>query len=256
MEFILKSHLKRSLLFIVTVTTLRADLALFWWQPKEGSNFGDELSRVLIERMIHRTPKKSLENRPRLLAIGSIVHFAKDGDTIRGSGINGKHLNKKDYPFKQIDIRAVRGPLTRNFLLELGFEVPEVYGDPALLLPYFFPEFKKNPIREYLIIPHISEMHFFRPDPHVAYPTEPWHQIVQKIVESKKVISSSLHGVIVAEAFGIPAILLRLTDHEPLFKFIDYYQGTGRNTFNYARSIKETLHMPTEQGPVFNFSNL
>lgn len=42
-----------------------------------------------------------------------------------------------------LDIRSVRGPVTRNILMDLGYDVPSVYGDPAILLPLFY-----NPIVE------------------------------------------------------------------------------------------------------------
>lgn len=183
----------------------------------------------------------------KLLAIGSILHFAKDGDVIWGSGINGKHLKRSHYSFNELDVRAVRGPLTRGFLQKLGITVPEVYGDPALLFPYFFPEFYKQPKRKYLIIPHISEIDMFPEDDSVVYPTEPWEVVVQKITESEFVISSSLHGIIIAEAFGIPARLLRVTGYEPLYKYRDYYLGTGRKGFRYARSVNEALIMGGEK---------
>ncbi len=60
-------------------------------------------------------------------------------------------------------MRAVRGPLTRQFLMDMGIDCPKIYGDPALLLPKLFPEFKKseNPTKEYIIIPHHSDEHLF-----------------------------------------------------------------------------------------------
>ncbi|MBS0628650.1 MAG: polysaccharide pyruvyl transferase family protein [Verrucomicrobia bacterium] len=238
-------------------SSLSADIHLFWWEPDNGSlNFGDTLSMVLVERIGEIKIKKALPNEGKLLGIGSIIHFAIDGDCVWGSGINGKHLDNKDYHFKNLDVRCVRGPLTRSFLMSLGINVPEIYGDPALLLPFYFPEFKKSPKRAYIIIPHISEMELFGSSEYVVHPTEPWEEIIQKIIESKFVISSSLHGIIVAEAFGIPARLLRVTENEPLFKFTDYYMGTGREKFEYACSIYEALRMGGESPPVFSAQKL
>jgi len=125
-----------------------------------------------------------------------------------------------------------------------------VYGDPALLIPYFFPEFKKkiNPNYEYIIIPHYSEIQLFPKSefPNVVYPTDPWNVVIRKILASKFVISSSLHGIVVAEAYGIPARYLRITETEPLYKYLDYYLGTNRADFQYATSIEEALEMGGE----------
>ncbi len=227
-----------------------ADIPLFWWKEGGFVNFGDMLSLKLVER-ITNTPvrfynKKPCHQEKKLLALGSIFFFAYDDDIVWGSGINGKTLHKKHYHFTNLDVRAVRGPLTRQFLLDhFDIEAPSIYGDPALLLPYLFPEFRKKeePAFDYVIIPHYSEEKLFRQLSYenVVYPTEPWDQVIEKILNSKFVISSALHGVIVAEAFGIPARLLRISENESIFKYRDYYLGTNRSLFYPATSIEEAL---------------
>ena len=67
--------------------------------------------------------------------------------------------------------------------------------------------------------------------------------VVKKILEAKFVVSGSLHGIVVAEAFGIPARLLRVTEVEHLFKYEDYYAATGRKEFKIAYSLDEALLM-------------
>lgn len=245
-------------LFILLSSQLPAEehgLPLYYWQQKQFVNFGDFISLKLVERIVdrpvevfYRHPKNI---RKKLLAIGSILSFAVDNDVIWGSGINGKLMRKDQYSFTNLDIRAVRGPLTRQFLIDnFGIISPEVYGDPALLFPYFFPEFRRseNPSEEYIVIPHYLELKMFPKEgnPHIVYPTDPWEEIIRRILDSKFVIASSLHGIIVAEAYGIPARMLKVTDHEPLFKYIDYYLGTNRPDFTYATSVDEALMMGGE----------
>jgi pyruvyltransferase len=230
-------------------------IPLYYWSPDQLENFGDYISLKLLERITHEHAvpfgrQPYLDYRTKLLAIGSILHFANHQDIVWGSGINGKHLNKEDYRFTQLDVRAIRGPLSRQFLMEnFSIKCPEIYGDPALLFPTFFPEFKKskNPLYTYIVIPHSSEEHLFsRDDPHIVFPTDPWDIVIEKILESQFVISSSLHGIVIAEAYGIPARLLKITENEPLFKYEDYYLGTGRSEFKYATSIKKALKMGGE----------
>lgn len=230
-------------------------LPLYYWQQKAFVNFGDYLSLQLVERIVNG-PVNVHQNHPsfnvkKLLAIGSILSFGKDGDVIWGSGINGKLLKKKDYDFSHLDVRAVRGPLTRSFLKEhFQIESPEIYGDPALLIPYLFPEFvrKSEPKNKYICIPHYTENKYYPKDlfSNIVYATDPWDQVIQQILDSEMVISSSLHGIIVAEAFGIPARMLRITETEPLFKYEDYYLGTNRTSFEFATSIEEALQMGGE----------
>jgi pyruvyltransferase len=225
-------------------------LPLYYWQTDAFVNFGDYLSLKLVERIVGQsieTPKKMTQQK--LLAIGSILTKASNGDIIWGSGI--KRTTIADYKFTNLDVRAVRGPITRKFITEnFNIQCPEVYGDPALLLPYFFPEFKKkkSPTYDYIIIPHYSEQKLFPKSKfkNVVYPTDPWDQVIEKILDSKFVISSSLHGLIIADAYQIPARMLRLTDHEPLLKYQDYYQGTNRPNFLFAKSVEEALKMGGE----------
>lgn len=230
-------------------------LPLFWWGEDPEINFGDYISLKIVERMVEGPiryyRKKPKTKEKKLLALGSIFYFANDNDVIWGSGINGKTLDKKHYSFNALDVRAVRGPLTRRFLMEnFGIECPRIYGDPALLFPYLFPEFHRQryPSREYIVIPHYRELKQFPKSeyPSAVYPTEPWNEVVEKILDSKFVISSSLHGIIIAEAYGIPARYLRIKDGENLFKYQDYYEGTGRPNFQYAESIEEALRMGGE----------
>lgn len=231
-------------------------LMLYYWNENPAVNFGDYLSVKLVERIIQRevvtSPKKPPKDIRKLLAIGSILYFARDNDVVWGSGTNGKKPYRKDYSFTSLDVRAVRGPLTRAFLWEtFGIPCPETYGDPALLFPYLFPEFKRSlqPSYSYVVIPHYSEEKMFPKNkfPNVVYPTEPWDEVITKILDSEFVISSSLHGIIIAEAYGIPARMLRVTENEPLLKYQDYYQGTNRPDFRFATSIEDALALGGEK---------
>ena len=165
--------------------------------------------------------------------------------------MNGKRMDPAIYRFSDLDVRAIRGPMTRRFLIDVfGVDCPETYGDPALLVPYFFPEFKRkeNPRHEFIIIPHYSDIPLFPKSlgEHIIYPTDLWSDVIENILDSKFVISSSLHGLVLAEAFGIPARYVRVSENEPLFKYQDYYLGTNRPDFQYATSIDEALQMGGE----------
>ncbi|GAA0533919.1 polysaccharide pyruvyl transferase family protein [Pigmentiphaga daeguensis] len=193
----------------------------------------------------------------RLLAIGSILHFAKDGDVIWGSGVNGK-IPESTHQFKKLDVRAVRGPLTRKFLRERSIPVPEVYGDPALLLPILFPSrFQKTKkTRKLAVVPNLHDLNLIQHDESLISPLLPWHQVVDAIVGSELVVSTSLHGLIIAEAFGVPARYLRLSETESLFKFEDYYRGTGRSNIPYARTLQEAIKMDEMPPPAIDYQSL
>ncbi len=221
--------------------------SFFWWKGGAGANFGDDLSRVIVERILGFSVecRDYITERKNMMAIGSILHYAQDDDVIWGSGF--REDPSLEDRFKYLDVRSVRGPRTRDFLLKKGIDCPEVYGDPAILMAHLFPEFKKEePIYDYIIMPTMCEQKLFGSYKNVVFPEEPWDEIVKKITQSKLVISSSLHGIIVAESFGIPARLLRMVWIEPLLKYQDYYESTGRPNFRYATSVQEALEMGGE----------
>jgi pyruvyltransferase len=243
--------------FVGFFKTSAEEPVLYRWKPDDGwDNFGDALSQPLVERILGRNVKTS-GSQKRVFAIGSILHSAINGDTIWGSGVMTGWLPECiNQDQMNLDIRAVRGPLTRDMLLSRGINCPPIYGDPALLFGVLFPEFKKNPQRKYIVIPHASETHLFRSDPNFVSPRDPWETVIQKIVESEFVIASSLHGIIVAEAYGIPARMLLATNHLQFFKYKDYYYGTGRPSFQYATSIEEALRMGGEKPPICDLDML
>lgn len=224
--------------------------ALYWWQPKNGEvNVGDYLSKVTVDAVLALRDLHLLQKRDksrRLFAIGSVLHNARDGDTVWGSGINGK-IPQAQHRFRALDVRAVRGPLTRQVLMERGIPVPEVYGDPALLMPLLFRKeligtAKRN---AFVVIPHFNES----PEKYAAYrqqlvlPTSKPLAFVAALLGAEKVVSSSLHGVILAEAYGIPAVYLDNGNGEHPFKYDDYYQGTGRKKWHAGHSVEECLDL-------------
>lgn len=247
LSVIVQFHVIISMIFLQNSFCHATEDTMYWWQSRQP-NFGDYLSKVIVERMLGRpVTYRSLNSKERLLlAAGSILHYARDGDVIWGSGFRENPVEENR--FHKIDVRAVRGPITRNYLIQMGVDCPKVYGDPAVLMSYLFPEFKKQqPIYDYIIIPNIGEKDCFILYKNVVLPTEPWAEIIDKILKSRLVISSSLHGLIVAESFGVPARLLKMTWLEKLIKYEDYYQSTNRPDFQYALSVQEALKMGGER---------
>ena len=74
----------------------------------------------------------------------------------------------------------------------------------------------------------------------ISIRTRDYESFISQIVKSKRVISSSLHEIILAETYNIPAVLLLKEDHS-LFKYEDWYKSTGREEIVVAHSIEEAL---------------
>lgn len=231
-------------------------IPLCFWQPSIKThgftvNFGDSLFDLICERVVGRHVKVVgiSYSGPKLLLGGSVLQACRDGDIIWGVGLRDPAM---PMPFRKLDVRAVRGPLTRAFLASSkGIHCPEVYGDPALLLPRLFPEWIWQPERNKVgFIPHYRDIAFVKDVPpgiDVILPTSPPRTVVDRILRCEYIVSSSLHGLIVAEAFGIPSRWVRLTELEPIWKFYDYYLSTNRAP-SFARTLQEALDLGGQKG--------
>jgi len=223
-------------------------IRLYQWEAHP--NFGDQISKVIVEGISKNKVKiVSSSESNKLLAVGSILQFAKNGDILWGTGLhpNPKLLKLID-SLKKLDVRAVRGPITRDFLLKKGISCPKIYGDPGILMPLIYPK-KPKPKKEYGIIPHIFERKLFENFDYIDG-TENWKKVINQILKCKKIISSSLHGIIIAEAYGIPAVWLKSKSREDL-KYIDYYRATGRN-IKPVTSLKEAIKSKGNLLPSFD----
>ncbi len=224
------------------------------------NNFGDLLGPMIVDRLLDmKGLKNSEEDGRRLLTVGSILAKAQNNDTIWGTGVLG-NMPLKFYNFDNLDVRAVRGPLTRRFLKEkFSIDSPEVYGDPAQLTPLLFPEVLENasgkPKFPLTIIPHFMEFKHHKKNPNVISPQRPVFEVLDRIARSEFVVSSSLHGVILAESFGVKAQLYQ-SKNEHIFKYQDYYEGSGRSQFTMCSSIEEAIKQGGEILPNFNNEDL
>ena len=232
-------------------------IRLFWWNEvklmhKSKENYGDLIGKYLVEKISGKkvrfvNPKKwSILNyfQPIYITAGSILAHANEKCIVWGSGII-----QKDQQVKNAQFLAVRGPQTRKRLLELGYKVPEIYGDPALLLPnYYHPTKEKK--YQLGIVPHYNDYkmvkQWYSKDTSIKIidlMTLDVEQTTNEFLKCEYIISSSLHGLIVAHAYGIPAVWVKFSDK--LFgdgiKFQDYFESVGIKNYR-AIEIKHQLN--------------
>lgn len=209
-------------------------------------SFEDELSKIIVEKLAKKEVPHS-ETSPKLLAIGSILHCANDGDIIWGTGLHGPDNH---YNFNTLDIRALRGQITSAFVKTKSIPDPKIYGDPAILLPRLF-DFEYHPRPCVAIIPHITDIQKVKmmlSNLNFNYcfidPTEHYEQVIQKLLHCSFVVSSSLHALIVADVYMVPFRWMRLPGTvEPEYKYHDYFLSTGRFDPKAAKSIEEALEL-------------
>lgn len=245
-----------------SITKVKAALRLqhknYFWNPKDNTpNIGDYLAFETVCFFLNLRDGHALDiDKGKILSIGSVLHFAKDNDVIWGTGRNGK-ISDKRHKFKHLDVRAVRGPLTKKFLQERGIEAPNTFGDPGILAPFIYPSDILNPMNEkktedFLIVPQLNDDQsiYNNFETKLVSPRQLPGNFLSKLTKANRVIASSLHGLILAEAYGIPATFFNSGSGETLFKYEDYYKGTGRETFAIGHSIEECLEIaPTPPIP-------
>ena len=177
----------------------------FWYV---SSNFGDALAPWLVERIAGKrcVYVPQVEPAPKFLVTGSILGEAKNEHCICwGVGFG----SMTDSCHVYADIRAVRGPISQARALICGAKCPPVYGDPAVLLPRLYTP--PTPARRYRlgIVPHFVDhaqaygVYETSPDVLVVDILKPIEQVIDAITSCDAVVSSSLHGLIVAVAYGI-----------------------------------------------------
>ena len=240
------------------------EIPLFYWSEikfifREKENYGDLLSKYLVEKISDKPvkfvhPKKQpwyKRNKTNFLAVGSILHHADKHSIVWGSGIIDH-----EQEIAEADFRAVRGPQTRDFLLKLGYSCPEKYGDPALLLPkYYYPEVVKK--YKIGIVPHYHDyktaVEFFQDKPGIKVIdllTMDVEETTREILSCKNIISSSLHGLIVAHAYKIPALWVEFSDK--IFgngiKYQDYFESLKlpyykADFIETGKSVEELLQL-------------
>jgi pyruvyltransferase len=217
------------------------------------NNFGDIITPFILE---HLTKKKIIRiSYPRFcfgahyFVVGSILDRATKDTIVWGSGFIS---NNDKCCEKPKEIRSVRGPLTRNELLCQGIDCPEVYGDPALLLPlYYFPKIHKK--YKIGIIPHyadknnswITKLKNNQDIKIIDIQVNSPINLINEVLQCESIASSSLHGIIVADAYNIPSIWVEFSNkvYGNGFKFIDYFMSVGRTDRKPIHIVEDTSVM-------------
>ena len=222
-----------------------------WCDRETDVNLGDYLSEVIVRWLCEKNGilfEKKIPERKHLYAIGSILQMGYQNATVWGTGFAFELGKLRAFPHRRrnLDIKCVRGPLTRNTLIQLGFNCPEIYGDPGVLMPMIYRP-REAAHMDYVIIPHYSVEDKTRSeygtDRIISMNTKDYASVIDRICASDKVISSSLHGIILAEAYGIPAVFYQDREQRFNYKYEDWYQSTGRSLNHICMSVEEAIKL-------------
>lgn len=220
-------------------------------------NFGDELTRNVLEYATGRKVVWSAPDKADVVAIGSILelYMRRSGHAkIWGTGLRGEvpaHL-VESYRAHSDSILAVRGPHSRA---ELGLPDDTPIGDAGLLAAAIIDGSRPRNTGKIVLIPHFRVWNTSegrqeirdarRLGMEVVPPTLHPLSVIKKVAAARLVLSSSLHGVIVAHSVGTPTQLLTVSDSgvEPQFKYGDYFASMQmQNTAMSMSSARSDLN--------------
>lgn len=240
-------------------------LPLWWMETPYPGNFGDILNPYIVEKLSGIPPRWVPKGKGNFaLVIGSVIKFATKDAVVWGSG-TPRMTDKLEPDARYL---AVRGPLTRQLVLQSGGHCPEIYGDAAWFLPKLYtpkPTGKKHRLG---LIRHFANDGDIDCAPEVKLISvmrggySGIEAFIDEIHECSAVLTTSLHGLIVCHAYGIPARWCEVPDATVGLpgdgtKFHDYMMSVGlepeapyllpRGTTVNESMIGEAYRLPRRQ---------
>ena len=196
-----------------------------YWIP--STNFGDTITPFLFPGIVY---DHSREKR-HIIGSGSILNHANENSVVWGAGVawDEEVING------DCEILGVRGPVTAEICKAQGIKAKPI-GDPGYLLPELvsYSNLKSFTLG---IVPHYVDTHLLTevvdPSINVINVLRPVGEVVREIAKCQAVLSSSLHGLIVSDALGIPSAWCEFSDEVmgDGTKFNDHNAFVGRDAY-------------------------
>jgi pyruvyltransferase len=222
----------------------RGPLRTYFWAGHR--NFGDRLTLVLLQKLgIEATwaPAKEAE----FVGCGSVLSHLPRGwnGTVWGTG-KARKSDKVD--LSRATVLALRGKLSA-----VGIAGSYTLGDPGLLANLLAEPTGEVPLG---IVPHWEDHTLSRKwKGEVIDVTADPLDVVRHIARCQRIVSSSLHGLIVADALGIPRrweVFAKIQGNG--FKFRDHGTVVGAfepqvwNPVPKVRQVQDDLRAALERG--------
>jgi pyruvyltransferase len=208
------------------------NLKFYQEYPNVGDAFSLDVAKHYFSANVVPCSERALAV-PNLMLVGSLLRYADAFSHICGAGFISTEPRHMLQAVPK-SVNCVRGPLTQRLLEKQGVVCPPVYADPGILAPVIYPQ-------------TLSSSNMIGVIPHYVDAGSPWIKGCQQkglkiinvfspletffadINQCQIILSSSLHGIIFAHAYGKPALWIELSDKitGKGFKFYDYYLSVG-----------------------------
>jgi len=203
-----------------------------------SNNIGDSMNYWLANKItgkpVHFVPRES--DQRKFICVGSILNWADSCSIVWGAGL----ANQTDTVNPDASILSTRGPVSTQIAKEHGAVVvfKEQYGDPALLASKYYRGRMGCRNTKVGLIPHYADLHAIQSVDHnfkIINVFDPIEKIVDEIKKCQVILSSSLHGLILADAYGVPNRHIKISD---------YVLGDGLKFYDYFLSVNRTYTLP------------
>jgi len=229
-------------------------------------NFGDSINRIFFDLLTGESLEyHNNHDTTHYHCTGSILRLVNENSLVYGTGFisqnddlgapNGSKFTNEVYKVPKLII-SVRGPLTRQKLINMGVMCPENYGDPLILFPLVYHNDQISEIKGKIgIIPHYHDMNHINVHTlmnnlkktnqveliNICTGLE-YKRFIDKILSCEYIISSSLHGLIMGIVYKKKTILVEFSNNVfgNLFKFNDFF-GSIDITYKVKNVYDETL---------------
>ena len=217
---------------------MSAALKTFWWRWKypHRLNFGDELTAPLLERLTGRRVTWAAPDRCDIVGAGSVVQMILRRQGENQPRVWGSGFIREPAPGEKparLDLLAVRGRSTLGRVENLAPREIAL-GDPGILAPLLLDGRVKK--RYALgVIPHyhdvsspvVAQLRALGAGVRIIDVAWTPQEVAREIAACDAVLSSSLHGLVVSDALGVPNAHIRLSTKPQggLYKFHDYYSA-------------------------------
>jgi len=239
--------------------SLRPTHKAYWWKGLNGvSNFGDALAPLLLSHFAEIKCEWDTISHSSIASIGSILEHIPplwDG-YILGSGrlLENSRIHLHNSPAK---ILAVRGPLSAR-----GLRGNFALGDPGLIANELVGYQEKK--WDLGIMPHWQDKELAArfqkliPLEHsriVIDSADDPVTVLKQIASCKRMVTSSLHGMILSDAFSIPRrveVCPAMERDGGIFKFKDY-SASIQSTFTPGVMMEpHRFHVEDRQHEIYD----
>lgn len=225
---------------------LKGVIPVVYWDGQP--NFGDMIGPYLISKITGYPVINIIDSTaPGFITVGSIMHHInRRGMVVWGSGLIEPPTDQLMKSIKKYEpeILSVRGKETANLLENAGVKVSDIdaLGDPALIMPLFYRPNMETDRNMIAVCPHYTHKSSFFDcfsgvdGVAIVDVQRDLEFVIDNIATAKTCISTSLHGIIIAQAYDVPWVWLEIVDNNLRgndFKFRDFF-----STLNAAQVVR------------------